>query len=72
MTRTVNIEVYHDGGEVFAVLTEHRPDFPTPVNAPLQEWANEQFSDLDPGDSIHEAGEMEYEPDGEIIEIRRK
>lgn len=69
--RTVNVEVYHDGGEVFAVASEHRPDLPKPFGEPLQEWAKENYSHLDGGDSIKEAGEVEYVPCGEIVEIRK-
>lgn len=74
MSRTVNIEVYCDttNGEkdLFGVLTEHRPDLPKPVDAPLQEWVSENFQDLEPGESLGEAGVLEYEPNGEIIEFR--
>lgn len=77
MTRTVNIEVYCDntpegGVEVFGVASEHRPDLPNPFDEPLQEWVREEFAHLEVGDALEEAGEMEYEPDGEIVEFRRK
>ncbi|RLM37212.1 MULTISPECIES: hypothetical protein [unclassified Haloarcula] len=76
MSRTVNIEVYCDVGhsdepEVFGVASEHRADLPKPFDAPLQEWVRENFSGIEKGDSIPEAGVMEYEPDGEIIEFRK-
>ncbi|WP_336336885.1 hypothetical protein [Haloarcula brevis] len=78
MTRTVNIEVTcdsdGDGGiETFGVASEHRPDLPKPFDAQLQVWVLESFEgELDKGETISEAGEMEYEPNGEIIEFRRK
>jgi len=77
MTKTVNIEVYcdnaEDGGqEVFAVLSEHRPDLPKPFDQELQEWASENFKNLEVGDAISEAGEFVYEPNGEIVEMRKK
>lgn len=78
MTRTVNIEVTCDsdgegGIETFGVASEHRPDLPKPFNAQLQEWVRENFEgELEKGETIWEAGEMEYEPNGEIIEFRRK
>lgn len=76
MTRTVNIEVYCDSREgerdVFAVASEHRADLPKPFDAQLQEWAKEHFSHLDIGDQIPEAGELIYEPSGDIVEIRAK
>lgn len=76
MTKTVNVEVYcdtEDGEkEVFAVASEHRPDLPKPFNEQLQKWAKESFDTLEVGDSIPEAGEMVYEPNGEIIEIKKR
>jgi hypothetical protein len=78
MTRTVNIEVYCDVGddgetpEVFGIASEHRPDLPKPFDGLMQEWVTKHFSNLDIGDSFPKAGEMEYEPNGEIIEFRRK
>lgn len=73
---TVNVEVYADAdGEeqrVFAVVSEHRPDLPKPFDAELQQWARSNFDDLHPGDSISGAGELHYEPAGEIVEIRKK
>lgn len=76
MTETVNIEVYCDIEEgeevVFGVASEHRPDLPKPFNDALQEWVTETFGGkLDPGEGIERAGEIEYEPDGEIIEFRQ-
>ena len=74
MTRTVNIEVYCDttDGEVFGVASQHRPDLPKPFDASLQEWVEEAFDSLGPGEGIEEAGVMEYEPNSEIIEFRQK
>jgi hypothetical protein len=76
MTRTVNIEVYCDttDGEkdVFGVASEHRTDLPKPFNSQLQEWVSEQFAHVGPGEIIEEAGELEYEPYGEIVEFRKK
>ena len=76
MTETVNIEVYCDNtdGErdLFGVYSEHRPNLPNPMDSPLQEWVHENFNHLEIGDSIEEAGEMEYEPNAEIIEFREK
>ena len=76
MTRTVNIEVYCDttDGEpdLFGLASEHRPDLPKPFDSALQEWVQGNFTHLEAGESIQEAGEMEYEPNGEIIEFRKK
>lgn len=77
MSRTVNIEIYCDKAadgskDVFGVVTEHRPDLPKPFDEPLQNWVRENFEDINVGDSIEFAGEMEYVPDGEIIEFRKK
>ncbi|WP_338741457.1 hypothetical protein [Haloplanus salilacus] len=78
MARTVNIEVICDsdsegGIETFGVASEHRPDLPEPFNNSLQEWVRENFeNELDKGQTISEAGEMVYEPNGGIIEFRTK
>lgn len=76
MTETVNIEVYCDitdgEREVFGVASEHRPDLPKPFDSTLQEWVQENFDHLDVGESRPEAGEMEFEPDGDIVEFRKK
>lgn len=73
MTRTVNIEVYAEtNGEVFGVVSEHRPDLPNPLDKQLQEWVKNNFTDLEQGENRLEAGELEYEPNGEIIEFRKK
>lgn len=77
MTRTVNIEVYCDnspegGKDVFGVASEHRPDLPKPFDEPMQKWVNENFNHLDVGESIESAGELVYEPNGEIVEFRMK
>jgi len=77
MTKTVNIEIYCDNAEdgekdVFAVLSEHRPDLPKPFDQELQNWASENFNNLEIGDSIFEAGEFVYEPNDEIVEMRKK
>lgn len=75
-TRTVNIEVYCEsaksGKDVFAVLTEHRSDLPKPFNEQIQEFASEAYGHLDVGDSIVNAGILEYVPNGEIVDIRMK
>lgn len=76
MSRLVNIEVYCDTGddepEVFGVVSEHRPDLPKPFDEPLQKWVQKNFGHLETGDSIAEAGELEYEPNGKIIRFRTK
>lgn len=78
MTRTVNIEVTCDsdgegGIETFGVASEHRPDLPKPFDEPLQEWVHETFEgELQKGETITEAAEMEYEPNDEIIGFRKK
>lgn len=77
MARTVNIEVYCDVDEegereVFAVASEHRADFPPVFEKLLQKWAQENFDHLELGDSIEEAGEMVYKPNGPIHEFRLK
>ena len=76
MTKTVNLEVYCDvtdeEREVFGVASEHRPDLPKPFDEPLQQWVQENFNHLEVGDSIAEAGELEYVPSGEIVEFRKK
>lgn len=75
MTRTVNIEVYCDtpegDREVFAVVSEHRSDLPKPFNAQVQAWAQAEFDQLSVGERVPQAGELEYEPNGAIVEIRR-
>jgi hypothetical protein len=74
--RTVNIEVYCDRPEgereVFAVVSDHRPDLPKPFDDTVQEWAREHFDHLGVGDSVTEAGTLAYEPNGEIVDIRLK
>jgi hypothetical protein len=72
MTRTANIEVYRDDEEIFAVLSDHRPDLPKPIDQTLQEWARENFINLKEGESIKEAGKLVYEPNDKIVEMRRK
>lgn len=77
MTHTVNIEVYADddgsgGVDVFGVLSEHRGDLPKPFDEELQEWVEEHFSDLEKGDAIEDAGEMVYNPNGDIVEFRKR
>ncbi|WP_135825590.1 hypothetical protein [Halorussus ruber] len=76
MTETANIEVYCDNtdGEqdMFAVVSEHRPDLPKPFESQLQEWVQENFDHLEVGDSLPEAAKMEYEPNEDIVEFRRK
>lgn len=76
MTRTVSIDVVCDieGGEqvIFGVAQEHRPDFPERFDRPLQEWVEETFGgEFESGEVREGYAEMEYEPDGEIIEFRR-
>lgn len=74
MPQTVNIEVYcsMENGEkdVFAVLSEHRPDLPKPFDKPLQEWAESTYSHMEPGESIERAGKMVYKSDSDIVEFR--
>jgi hypothetical protein len=76
MPETVNIEVYcdagEDGPEPFGVVSQHRPELPKPFDAELQNWVKANFSHLSKGDSVEQAGEMVYEPNGEIIEFRKK
>lgn len=78
MARTVNIEVTCDsdgegGVETFGVASEHRPDLPKPFNEQLQDWVKKNFEgDLEKGETLPEAAEMEYEAGGEIIEFRKK
>jgi hypothetical protein len=76
MTRTVNIELYcteddDDGRDVFAVVTEHRPDLPQPFDEQLQSWAESAFSHIQIGESIEKAGELVYKPDEYIIHFRK-
>ena len=76
MTRSVSIDVSCDIEEgeevVFGVTQEHRPDLPEPFNDPLQDWVEGEFEgELELGETIEAAAEMEYEPDGEIVEFRR-
>lgn len=70
MTRTVDINVYCEIDETFATLTELRPDLPKPFDNQLQDWAEHNFTDCDPGTVIENAGTFVYEPEGAIIEIR--
>jgi len=76
MGKKVNIEVYceiEDGEKsVFGVTSEHRPDFPKPFDKPLQNWVRTNFDDLEVGAELLEAGEMIYNPNGEIIEFQKK
>lgn len=78
MARAVNIDVACDsdgegGLATFGVAIEHRPDLPKPFNEALQEWVRENFEgELVKGETIREAAEMEYEPNGDIIEFRLK
>ena len=76
MTRTVNIEVYCDKTEgerdLFGVYSEHRPDFPDQFDTKLQAWVRDNFDHLTVGESIEEAGELEYETDGAVVEFRAK
>jgi len=77
MSRTVSIEVVCDsdgdgGTETFGVVSDHRPDLPRPFNERLQSWVELSFEgQLEQGEAIKNAGEMEYEPNGEIIQIRK-
>lgn len=67
----VNIEVYPDGPEgendVFAVLSEHKPEIPHGFDAMLQQWASEKFDPEDVEGGVENAGVMEYRPHEEII-----
>lgn len=75
MTRTVNVEVYCDttGGErdLFGVATYPDRDVPEFYDQ-MQKWVQENFGHLEVGDNIIEAGEIEYEPYGETIKLRKK
>lgn len=76
--RTVNIDVTCDadgegGIETFGVATEHRLDLPKPFNERLQQWVQEKFEgEVENGETIESAAEMEYVPNEEIIEFRRR
>lgn len=72
MAQRINIEVYYDAGEIFATLSEHPPDLPSPFDKELQNWAEENSEDLEQGEVIEKAGELVYQPDGEITEMRTK
>ena len=72
MSETVNIEVYCEDGEVFGVASEHRPDLPKPFDDQLQDWVQSTFTGLETGDELPEAGEMVYNPDGDIIRFEAK
>jgi hypothetical protein len=76
MTKTVNIEVYCDTTDgkrdLFGVVSDHRFDLPQSFDGPLQAWVHENFNHIEEGDSITEAGELEYEPNGEIVAFRKK
>lgn len=75
-TNTITIEVYPDGPDgdrdVFAVLTDHTPDLPDGFDDELQAWANEHFDTADVDGGNENAGEFEYEPNGDIVEIRKR
>lgn len=77
MTHTANIEVYHDGTDVFGVLTESDMptvdddhDLPEGHLDDIDQWANEEYSHLESGESVENAGTLVYE-NGEIVEIRK-
>lgn len=74
MTRTVNVEVYceMENGEkdIFAVVSDHRPDLPRPFDEQLQSWAQSEYSHLQPSESLTQAAEMVYEPDGYVVRFR--
>lgn len=72
MTKTVNIEVYCDDGEVFGVASEHRSDLPKPFDEQLQEWVQSTFDELEVGEELSEAGEMVYNPNGDIVRFEAK
>lgn len=71
VTKTVNIEVYNEDRNVFGVATEHNPDLPKPFDKFLQQWVQDNFDELAEGESVQEAAVLEYEPNEEIIEIRK-
>jgi len=68
-TRTVAVSVYHDAGETFGVVEEHRSDLPKPMSDAVDEFAVEYYDDM--GESGEGVGVMEYVPGGEIVEIRK-
>lgn len=74
MTETVTIEVYPDGpdgeNDVFAVTATHSPDLPQGFDSELQAWVNDEFTAEDVEGGDENAGTMEYEPNGEIVEFR--
>ncbi|HET7323426.1 MAG TPA: hypothetical protein VFJ06_03765 [Halococcus sp.] len=75
-TKTVNVEVYCDttDGErdLFGVVSDHRFDLPQGFDDELQKWVQENFDHVEEGESIPEAGKLEYEPNGEIVAFRKK
>jgi hypothetical protein len=72
MSKSVNIEVYCDDGETYGVASEHRPDLPKPFDEQLQEWVQSTFNNLEAGDELPNAGEMVYNPNGDIIRFEAK
>lgn len=68
-TRTVAVSVYHDAGETFGVVEEHRSDLPKPMSDAVDEFAVEYYNDA--GEGGERVAEMEYVPGGEIVEIRQ-
>lgn len=76
--KEANIEVYHDGTEVFGILSES--DLPTvhdsyelnPYMDMLLEWSQEEYDHLEGGDSVENAGTLKYKSNGEIISIEKK
>ncbi len=72
-TKTANIEVYCDTTDgkrdLFGIVTDSCRDLPEFYD-PLQKWVRESFDHLEEGGGLTEAGELEYEPNDEIVEFR--
>lgn len=77
-TKTVTISVYadkhhHDSidKDVFGVLENVAPGTPN-FTALLDDWVTETyFSELEPGDSIVNAGTMKYKPHGKVVSFEK-
>jgi hypothetical protein len=58
---------------VHAFLLNPPADPPDDYDTDLQNWAHEEFATaLDPEESHDHVGTMEYTPDGEVVEFRRR
>lgn len=79
-TKTIDFDVYrdvtpYDDDDLFAVLRNPGPDTPKGTLADVQAKveATDAFDDLDDGDAVEPAGEVEYRPgkeDGEVVDVR--